>query len=778
MGVTLKSAVGSHWLPPLQTQNVRYIMELVVASFSKKNSIKINYCRPYLQVMTLSDLMLHDGSRLHPDVIRCKPIAGRNARYNWPVLPAPTRCCVKAWKRFLGLCFPGQVVQELAEDDWCDLPCYSHDLEYYFSPTSGDLYRMADGELVRYPCISRRANKGRLGMCSRRGEVIEGSRPEGGFWVDIERTAKAIVVLCQSLREEKALRYHERMLGQEDQQEVSFSGRLQRLPERLRALIGTVTIPPDEGRSIVAKWEEGHQVFGVSDGSAKGGVATHAWKICGGPDDPNAVSGTGPVDGVQPTPARAEAQGQLSVLLVSTLLAQSGGLHRSKVLSICDNKGVLRRLAEQHRLHRLQAHKSSNADLYLLYKTWLSKGSIRCTHQWVKGHQDNKGNVDGLSVAAKLNVEVDRLAGEAYRRPDCDRTVRDIPIFPEERYAVSTEDGKVVSEVRPVVISQCGSEALRDYQFGKFNLSEGKDDGIDWDGLHGFLRKKPPVKRSLYVKYQHGWLPTQAFLLKQQRADSDLCPLCGTASETLEHLYSCPCRQMNDCRFDELLRVVHYLRLAGTANEILNCWAAQLGAMFGMHFTPYYIHNTPQHQKIEAAVAKARRHQALLTWDGFLQGRWSKEWRKVQALSEQLCGRQFGSSRRKPWIARAFDLVCEMVPTMWRCRNEAVHGKTLAEWAQKEWERVLNHVRKLYGVPPVLLSRYAAVQSVPLEERLQRPTFVLQLWLRQVAKQVQVSALAKQHSDEKQQSIEPFLVRRGKDQGVTSDAAAVFDRGK
>jgi len=167
---------------------------------------------------------------------------------------------------------------------------------------------------------------------------------------------------------------------------------------------------------------------------------------------------------------------------------------------------------------------------------------------------------------------------------------------------------------------------------------------------------------------------------------------------------------------------------------------AQLSGMFGMEFIPYIIHKTPQNKQIEAAVAKARKHQAILTWDGFLQGRWSKDWRKVEALSEKLFGRQLWSSRQKPF-ARAMELVCEMVPTLWRSRNEAVHGCTLAEKVPKERERVLDRVRRLYGDPPVLLPRYAAVHSVPLEERLAKPTFVLQMWLRQIAKQVQVSAL-------------------------------------
>ena len=620
-----------------------------------------------------------------------------------------------------------------------------------------------------------------MGACSKRGELIQGPRPEGGVWVEIERMEKSLIVLCQSMREAQAMRCHARLVEQEEHDGASFRERLASLPDYVHELIGTVTIPKDEGRSLITRWEEGLPVFGVSDGSAKQeqGLATHAWKLCAGSNDPNAVWGAGPVDGVAPTPARAEAQGQLSVLIVSTLLAQGGGLHRSKVLSICDNIAVIRRLSENHRLERVQAHKSSDTDLYLLYKLWVVKGGVWCEHQWEKGHQDRRRKVEDLSVTARINVEVDQLAGAVYERPDCSKPSLDIPVFPEERYAVFTAEGKVVSALRPAILWQCGVEELRGYQVEKHLLGTGKYESVEWEGLHSFLRRKQPGQRSLYVKYQNGWLPTQAFFYRQKRVDSDLCLLCGEEAETLEHLYRCSCRSMNDCRYDELKRVVHYLRLAGTATEIINCWTAQLSRMFGMHFVPYYVHKTSQHKLIEAAVARARKHQAILTWDGFLQGRWSTEWRKVQSLSERLCGRQCGASRQKPWIARAMELVCEMVPTMWRTRNEVVHGKTLSERAKKERERVLDKVRRIYSSPPVLLSRYAEVQSVSLDERLKKPTLVLQLWwLRQIAKQVQVSTLARRRSEEKQKSIEPFLVRRRGPVEEASGCAVVFDRGK
>jgi len=236
---------------------------------------------------------------------------------------------------------------------------------------------------------------------------------------------------------------------------------------------------------------------------------------------------------------------------------------------------------------------------------------------------------------------------------------------------------------------------------------------------------------------------------------------------------------------DQVRKFALGLKLAGTATEIENCWISQLGLMFpGVDFTPYYIHPTNIHKEVNAAVAVARRHQSVLSWEGFLQGRLSVEWDKVQSLHERRRGLQCGAVQHVPWIVKAFDLVCDLVPALWKFRNEEVHGRTLAEKALKERDRVHKRVRKLYSDAPDLLPRYPSVQAVSLEERLKKPTFVLQLWLRQVARQRQVTEMVRRKSEERQKSIEPFLVKRGPSstEGVSGRSVNagpdVFDRGR
>jgi len=186
--------------------------------------------------MTLSDLAIHGGNSLHPDVIGCRPVSGRRASYNWPTLSPLPRARAKAWKRFLQLCFPSQEVEELAGADWLDLPVYSHTLLYFLHSAMGYLYCLEGDALRCHLCLSRRSNRRRLGTCSLESEIVQGALPEEGNWVEVEFTKKAIVVLCQSLRDVAAMRDQADLQVEEGPSESGLRARLDALPEALKSL--------------------------------------------------------------------------------------------------------------------------------------------------------------------------------------------------------------------------------------------------------------------------------------------------------------------------------------------------------------------------------------------------------------------------------------------------------------------------------------------------------------------------------------------------------------
>lgn len=98
VGIELEAAIGQHWVPPLQTSSDEYIMDRVMRRYSRKASIKINHCRRFLQVVTISDIFLHDGKRFHPDIYRGQRAGGRVTTYEWPEITPPTKACWTVWK--------------------------------------------------------------------------------------------------------------------------------------------------------------------------------------------------------------------------------------------------------------------------------------------------------------------------------------------------------------------------------------------------------------------------------------------------------------------------------------------------------------------------------------------------------------------------------------------------------------------------------------------------------------------------------------------------------
>jgi hypothetical protein len=69
--------VDSYFLPPIQRTNDVYIMDLVLSSncFSEYEIRVINYCRMYLQSVTMSDICLADGVTIDPAFLLGTPTA-------------------------------------------------------------------------------------------------------------------------------------------------------------------------------------------------------------------------------------------------------------------------------------------------------------------------------------------------------------------------------------------------------------------------------------------------------------------------------------------------------------------------------------------------------------------------------------------------------------------------------------------------------------------------------------------------------------------------------
>jgi hypothetical protein len=232
-------------------------------------------------------------------------------------------------------------------------------------------------------------------------------------------------------------------------------------------------------------------------------------------------------------------QGQLAVLIVSSLLVAARGIRKARIISLCDNKATLRRLAEHSRALKVRDHLESEVDLFLIYRDWMQKQHVQPVGTWVKGHQDRHKRIQDIDVEGQLNIEVDRLATLAYNSTEVGRTQPSSPVSHNEVYGIHINGSKVTSKLKHRIIAQCGDDQLRQYLQHKHNLSEGKVEGVNWSALQQYLNSLTPLRRASQIKLQHKWIPTKGFLFLQRRETCDQCPLCQKAVETACHVRQC-----------------------------------------------------------------------------------------------------------------------------------------------------------------------------------------------------------------------------------------------
>mmetsp|Transcript_24393 Transcript_24393/g.34983 ORF Transcript_24393/g.34983 Transcript_24393/m.34983 type:complete len:464 (+) Transcript_24393:4031-5422(+) len=449
--------------------------------------------------------------------------------------------------------FPSRSLPEAAEDMWSDLPTYSHELLCRYSTGNGSLYHF-DGSQWWHHASKRTSNLCNLiSKCHLTSELLVGDPPESSIWVEIEFTKDALVILTESMRSTAAMRHLEENKSDTFLNDpVCIQNRIRALPTELRRIVGKVWFPHDNGQALINAIRSGARVYGVSDGSASRGSATHGWKLARGPADPLAIKGCGPVDGHLPSAFRAEMQGQLAVLIVSSLLVAARGIRKANIVSLCDNRATLRRMAEHSRNLRVRDHTESEVDLYLIYRDWIQKKHVQCESKWVKGHQDRHQLIQDIDDEGLLNMEVDRLATLAYTCPDVERTTIAGDVLQQEVYSIWINGTKITTKLKQQVINRCGEEPLRQYMLHKHRLSEGKMEGINWTALQRYLNSLSPPRRATQVKLQHNWIPTKGFLFLQRRESCNKCPLCKTSVETAQHVRKCRESKVYNYRQDRL----------------------------------------------------------------------------------------------------------------------------------------------------------------------------------------------------------------------------------
>jgi hypothetical protein len=385
-GLQLRHHQNQTWLPTSQGIGDVPIMEIVCCNYNKREALRINRYRLYLQVISLHDLLTYDGLQIHPDIARGKRVSSRTSTIHWVDFPKPPKKDAALWISFMQTHISPFTTVNPIKWDRTAPPTYR--TTFMTSLVTDKLYSYSNDRIVQFePKNTRRRTQYRTFHknyieVELTPDVLASLAP-----VQVHQRSNDIQILCDS-----NINIHNIQMAHNTSNH-DLTSLYSRLPMTLQCLCGSVQIPEGGGTKLIQYLLNNNKpLLGASDASLKDGNSSHAWILTTGEldhlSDPSMqLSGGGPVDGFKAdqSSARGEIHGQTALALMAQTLLQAHGRQNMPTIFYGDNIGVQRKCRKMSPF-KLRDHRQPNHDLYLEYHNAVQ--TLNNKAEWVKGHQD------------------------------------------------------------------------------------------------------------------------------------------------------------------------------------------------------------------------------------------------------------------------------------------------------------------------------------------------------------------------------------------------------
>jgi hypothetical protein len=519
------------------------------------------------------------------------------------------------------------------------------------------------------------------------------------------------------------------------------------LPDHFKHIIGQITLPEDEGKSLIEAMRVG-KVLAASDGSylEQFNKGSHAYKLvdCKNPEVFIQGSSMCPAsDKMSSSPA--EHYGAIAVLLVLTVL-----LHHHDELDtrfptltlLIDNEEVV------DRGNKLSAHflnvgqyLTHDYDLWSLMAHFQVSMKMSIAFEWIKGHQEGQGDEKEL-FAIDLNNQVDALATDIYAK-NLEIPQRGIFFAGQVCYH---QQGYHVQDITNAITARESDQRMLAYYTSK-GWSDAALLQVDWSALGKFLKTQSPIVRCNTVKLMHNWQNTGSQkrqfstshstshqlcseILGITKPDAEFrCPLgCGHA-EIPFHYMHCTSDMMMTAREQGIATLTKQLKKIKTAPSLteailqgIHCWT---------YDTEYELTEDSDPLLFDYSHSQLLHNQGLIGWEPFMKGFVAKDWKYIQGsyyAFMKLNKRKYHQDR---WILQLLMLLHKYRHDLWMLRNASIHGGFEKLHGKALRWRLITEVTDLYDKDRSSLSLVDKnLFKLPLQLRKKQGNQQLLLWVK------------------------------------------------
>jgi hypothetical protein len=659
------------FVEPIQRENDKFLMDLAIQSklFTPKQLKKINYCRMYLNVLLLSDIVTADGKEIEPSMYsglgRCKTTKHRVHQK----CPTTKSKSWDQWRRLIRILLPSRHTLTLREPlgAWL-LPVSKmrRKWEYLHDPLTDRLFQQCPYGFTQHSKITVDYDK---------------TPDQTPTHSSIPPTAVPVDVIDRPYTWSIQIHSHT----------VQFDPETQDIAPQVATVLELLPIMDaweihllyhlemdDATEDTIWTALTTKSCIIATDGSAPAGKGSFAWVI----SDTNGnilAKCHGPTFGYKISSYRSEAYGILSVLRYLTRLAQvrSADQAQRTALStqylqirsprlLCDNKGVITRINKLLHLPTIFPNTTmeSEWDILAEIRTALQALTPGCspTFEHIKGHQDAKIPMDELPISAQMNCEADQWANEyLVRYPDFPH--ERVPILPSTGCQLQLPQGTITHAFQRTLTLARTVPPMRDKLCHAHNWSQEDFESIDWTA-HGRALHRLSKHKTTLLKYLNDIIPVGKLANTYDSKYPANCPSCPEPMETREHFWKCPAQSRHKWRKQCQGNLLKLLTDLDTATPLQQLFLDAMDAM---------IQGKPLNSiPIDPAVAHVATAQAQVGWHQLLKGRFVHQWSETQAkyLGSEATNRNNGQT----WLTRVITGWFNEWLLLWNSRNEDLHG--------------------------------------------------------------------------------------------------------
>ena len=759
-------------IPQLQCMNDLYIMDQIIQSqqFTPAEIKKLNYCRLYLQAVTLADLVKTDGQSLDNAKLHGHYCLMSNHNRLLPINQArPSDSTWKLWKKanLIWSSLDGRLRQPLG--NWKVPISQLRQLHFAYSYDDKIIIRVRD---FQFSICKRSTN----------------NTYEDTFWriqfQDVPNTA--IPVEVQSSNDNSwHIVHHESPLPVMQipahiANFTTFEEFIASLPPWEVELLQYTELSLDPVEFCMVINALGFKA--ASDGSVRHETqAAFGWTISTTQGE-RIATGKGPANGYRPMSYRAEAYGLLSILRFVIRIAEFTGHTEAWKDSLTgelidwwgtlatDGLSVLQTLRGQSD-DCIQPQEpiifipKKEVELDVLCPDWDVLREIQVSMkqlpqvnlQYVKGHQDESTAVARLPLLAQLNVEADAIAGEFQDSYGSDRPF--VMMMTHTKAQFTTRHGTVTRQYEATIRREATYAPLFDHIRKKNGWSNPAAHSINWKA-HGQALRSQIKHRSHFTKLVHEDLPTVS-QSNRFKSETRTCPLCSCSHEDRDHILTCPHPKRILWREEFLTNVSKFCTAKGTYPPIRILLHQAITQWFNDPLQDFQVDPRTYPQELHSII----RQQNSIGWRQVFNGRFSKAWASLQDLHYSRERNSLPPSLKKmtgtAWQSQLIRHVWNAWYTLWISRNSDLHGYDNATRQAAERRELERAVGNIYTQRHLLEPRVEQLLYPEVQDHIVHPTSRLRNWLSTVTPLMQESQRRERiRMTRGVMSIRPFLTRR------------------